>query len=271
MDVIKKARVLVVVGVVVAAVTAGATLAVTAGASTSGTTYYACLRSGKLIDVGAAAPTCPGTSQQISWNSQGSPGPTGPQGPVGQASVVNVPSASLFASPCPQPPGTTSGPSGTEAFLEVPAIQGESTDPNHLNQIDVLSWSLGVGGANAGSSCPGTHSSAGGVSADQLTIVKNVDKASPPLMVAAASGTVLSKVTLTVSKVSNGTTTDYLVYTFSNMAVTGTQWLSGGGPPEEQVTFAYSAIQVNYSPQNPDGTLGSPVVGCFNFLTQAGC
>jgi type VI secretion system secreted protein Hcp len=271
MDVKKKVRFFVVVGLVAAAAAAGATVAVAAGPSTSGSTYYACLRSGKLIDVGVAAPTCPGTSQQISWNSQGSPGATGPQGPVGQASVVNVPNASLFSNPCPQSPGVNSGPTGTQAFLDIPSIPGESTNSNHLNQIDLLSWSLGIAGGSSAASCAGSHSSAGGVSGDQLTVVKYVDKASPPIMIGAAGGSNLGKVTLTVSKVSNGTTTDYLVYTFTNTVTTGVQWLSGGGQPEEQVTFDYGAIQVNYSPQNPDGTLGSPIVACFNIVTQAGC
>ncbi len=274
MDVIKRVRLLVVVGLVAATTAAGAAVAVTAGASTSGPTYYACLRSGKLIDVGAAAPSCPGNAQQISWNAQGSPGPTGAQGPVGQASVVNVPTASLFASQCPVPPGpnpSPAGPTGTQAFLGIPSIPGESTDSNHLNQIDVLSWSLGVGGGS-GSSCPGSRSSTGqGASGDQLSIVKYVDKSSPALMLAVVEGAHLGSATLSVSRVSNGTLVDYLVYTFTDVTVTGSQWLGNGDRPEEQVTFQYAKIQVSYSQQKPDGTLASPILACFDIEAQVGC
>src|SRR3974390_453199 len=99
----KQVTLLVIAVVATAVLAVGVTAAVTAGASTGGTTYNACLKSGKLLDVGVATPTCPGGASPISWNSQGSPGPTGPQGPVGQASVVNAAAASDFASACPEP------------------------------------------------------------------------------------------------------------------------------------------------------------------------
>ena len=64
-----------------------------AGATAPGTTFYACLsKAGALSHVGTVAPSCTGTTTQISWNStgpegsqgvQGETGNTGPQGPVG--------------------------------------------------------------------------------------------------------------------------------------------------------------------------------------------
>ena len=41
-------------------------------------TYYACLKSGKLTQVGTSAPTCRSGATSISWNSQGPEGPVGP-------------------------------------------------------------------------------------------------------------------------------------------------------------------------------------------------
>jgi hypothetical protein len=64
--------------VIVSAFSAGVTSVITAGATTPNTTYYACLKAGKLTQVGTSAPTCKGTATQISWNSQGSPGPVSP-------------------------------------------------------------------------------------------------------------------------------------------------------------------------------------------------
>jgi hypothetical protein len=52
----------------------------------SGTTYYACLKGGKLTQVGTTSPTCPAGATVISWDEQGTQGvqgPTGPQGPAG--------------------------------------------------------------------------------------------------------------------------------------------------------------------------------------------
>ena len=89
---------------------AGATLpyvhlsVLSAGATATSTTYYACLaRSGLLIDVGTTAPTCPGGSTLISWGSVGPQGPagaTGPQGPAGPPG-----SAGGAVNTCSSPPG----------------------------------------------------------------------------------------------------------------------------------------------------------------------
>ncbi len=277
MKIRKQATLLVIAVVATAVVAVGVTAAVTAGASTGGTTYYACIRSGKLVDVGVAAPSCPGGASQISWNSQGSAGPTGPQGPVGQASVVNAPAASDFAAACPQPPpptsdGGTPSPSGVHAFLNIPGIPGESTDSTHTGQIDVLSWSFGMAGPTNGQGCVASHSSTGqgGVSGQQLSIVKNVDKASPMLMVSSGDGGHISSMTLSLHK---GTSSaDYLVFTFSNVAVTSVQWAhDGSGGPQEEATFEYGHLSVSYAPQNPDGTLGSRVLGCFDIDLQQSC
>ena len=99
------------VGVVVAlaatALSIGATAAIDAGASGPNVTYYACLSTtGKLSKVGTTAPTCTGTSTQISWNSQGAtgatgaPGATGAQGPAGPQGP-----AGATVNTCTSPPG----------------------------------------------------------------------------------------------------------------------------------------------------------------------
>jgi hypothetical protein len=64
-----------------------------AGASSTNTVYYACLKSGNLTKVGTKAPTCVAPATRISWNSTGPRGVVGPPGPVGlpnYAYVYNV-------------------------------------------------------------------------------------------------------------------------------------------------------------------------------------
>jgi type VI secretion system secreted protein Hcp len=271
----RQATLLVIAVVATAMLATGVTAAVTAGASTGGTTYYACLRSGKLVDVGVTAPGCPGGASQISWNSQGAAGPTGAQGPVGQASVVNVPSASLFANSCPQPPGptgsNTQSSSGAHAWLSIPGISGEATDSKHLNQIDIISWSLGVAGSTGGASCAGGHSSTGqGASGLQFSIVKSVDKSSPPLMLSAGDGGKLGSVVLNLRK--GGASQDYLSYTFNNTFVTNIQWEHGDGAiPDEEVTFQYTSLSISYTPQNSDGSYATPIQSCFDINLQQAC
>jgi hypothetical protein len=72
------------VGVVAGSLVTGVgVLAVVAAASTSPTTYYACLSKGTLTKVGTHVPSCPRGSKTISWNSVGPRGATGPKGTSG--------------------------------------------------------------------------------------------------------------------------------------------------------------------------------------------
>ena len=274
---LKKQVTLLVIAVVATAMLAvGLTAAVTAGASTGGSTYFACVKSGKLIDVGVAAPSCPGGTSQISWNSQGSPGPTGAQGPVGQASVVNVAAASAFASDCPEPPApsdpSTQPSGGINASLSIPGVtdmkNGVSTPdaPIHL-----LSWSSGVAGPGEDTSCAAGRSATGqGASGLEFSVVKDVDQSSPVLFASAASGNHYPTATLSVRK--SGASQDYLTYTFSTVFVTKVQWAhEGEGNPTEEVTFQYGKLGVSCTPQNSDGSYGTAIQTCFDINLQLAC
>jgi len=107
-----KAFVLVAVATIAGVAGAGLTAVVTAGASGSSVTYYACLSTrGGLSKVGTTAPTCTSKQSQISWGSQGPQGiqgiqgaigPQGPQGPAGptQNTCVTPPGPGLNYSGC---------------------------------------------------------------------------------------------------------------------------------------------------------------------------
>ncbi len=78
----RRGRVGVAIALAAAFLLGGATYGavVVAGASGTGTTYYACLTTSKtLIKVGTVSPAkCPTGGQVISWNSVGPQGPAGP-------------------------------------------------------------------------------------------------------------------------------------------------------------------------------------------------
>ncbi len=65
----KTLKIVLVTTVASAALTVGVTAAVTAGASGTNTTYYACLNAGLLSGVGTKVPKCGTGATQISWNS----------------------------------------------------------------------------------------------------------------------------------------------------------------------------------------------------------
>jgi type VI secretion system secreted protein Hcp len=251
--------------VLVAAV--GTTAAITAGATGTGPSYFACLKSGRLSSVGTNAPTCPSGGTQISWDAQGPPGTTGStgsQGPVGQSSVVNVPSSVA----CPTP-GAVTAANVPETYLDIPGIPGESTNPSFLNQISVLSWSLGGSGPGSSSACG--HPNASSPHGD-LTVVKSIDKASPGLMLAASQGTNLGTVTLTeVHSKGSGAGSFLLTFTFKLVVVKTISWSHDDESPKETITFEYGGLSVRYQSANPDGTLNPAVATCFDFNANNPC
>ena len=79
----KKLVMFIVVVVLLGASAAAASTTLLANTPGAHTTYYACLKSGKLTQVGSVKPACPPGSSLISWNSTGPAGPSGSDGANG--------------------------------------------------------------------------------------------------------------------------------------------------------------------------------------------
>lgn len=90
-------RVVVAAAITLSAVAVGAGV-LSAGAASS-TTYYACLKSGTLSNVGTTAPKCTSPATQISWNQTGPQGPTGAAGAAGNTilSGTGAPTSTIGA------------------------------------------------------------------------------------------------------------------------------------------------------------------------------
>ena len=72
-------------------------------------------------------------------------------------------------------------------FLKIDGIEGEATDAKHKNTIDVESWSWGETQTGVASG-RGGGAGAGKVSMQDFHFVMKVNKASPKLMLACATG-----------------------------------------------------------------------------------
>ena len=152
----------VVAGAVAAAALAVGAFALTAGATGTNATYYACLKGGTLSNVGTKTPTCTSPATEISWNQTGPAGATilsGTGAPgigVGLAGdyYIETSNHKIFgpaARVCTQLPCRTLWGSGTS--LVGPAGQGYSydtstgvvNDPGGQDE-NVLTQTLPVGG-----------------------------------------------------------------------------------------------------------------------------
>jgi type VI secretion system secreted protein Hcp len=144
-------------------------------------------------------------------------------------------------------------------FLKIDGIEGESTDSKHKGEIDLESWSWGS--TQTGSHSAGGGGGAGKVHMQDFHFVMRMNKASPKLMLACATGQHIPKAVLTMRKAGKEQQ-EYAKITLSDLLVSSYQ--TGGSAkgdiiPLEQISLNYAKIEFEYKEQKPDGTLGGAV------------
>jgi type VI secretion system secreted protein Hcp len=144
-------------------------------------------------------------------------------------------------------------------FLEIDGIDGASTASGHKGEIDILSWSWGV--ARSG---PGQPSGAGAASGkatfEDFHFVARIDKATPALFIACATGQHIKFAQLRGARVGKGKANEFLTYKLSDVSVTEIdQGDADAGAPIEQFSFDYKKIEMTFTPQLSSGKLGTPV------------
>ena len=145
----------------------------------------------------------------------------------------------------------------SEIFAKIGDIKGESLDAKHKEEIEVLSFSWGV--TNAGSAAPGGGAGAGRATFQDLSIVHNIDKATPKLLEACATGIHLKDATITHRKAGKGQQ-EYLIVKMNDVIITAvTHGGPAGQPAPETVSLAFAKIDLEYKPQRPDGTLDAGI------------
>jgi type VI secretion system secreted protein Hcp len=154
-----------------------------------------------------------------------------------------------------------------ELFLKIDGIQGESKDAKHANEIDVDAFSWGE--TNVVSHTGGGGGGAGKVAMQDFHFTKRLDKASPVLFLACASGKHFPKAVLSARKAGQGQQ-DYLVITLSDVAVSSYQvgGAESGEVGVDQTSLAFSRIVFEYRPQKPDGSLAAPVKAGWDLKTN---
>lgn len=145
-------------------------------------------------------------------------------------------------------------------FLKIGSIEGESISKGHDKEIDVLSFHWGV--SNRGTSGFSGGQGSGKCDFQDLTVTKLVDKSSPLLMQACATGQHFPKAVLSARR-AGGDQQDYLQITMTGMMISSFQQsgASQGDLPTDSFSLNFSKIEFDYWPQKADGTLGAKVHG----------
>jgi type VI secretion system secreted protein Hcp len=159
---------------------------------------------------------------------------------------------------------------GIEIFLKLDGITGESQKSGAEGWIEIFSFSNGA--SNPSSVAFGTGSGAGKVDLSSISLQKQLDSASPHLFANCCSGTHIATGKMVVRESTGGNTTQtYFEYDMTEVFIDSISWggSAGGGKPSESVSLSAKSLQVTYTPQNADGSLGSKVVKGWNVTTNS--
>ena len=144
-------------------------------------------------------------------------------------------------------------------ILEIDGIKGESIDSKYPGTLEISSFSWGE--TNTGSFSMGTGGGGGKCSMQDFHFTTQLSSASPLLMEACTTGKHIGKATLRVRK-QGGEQLVYYTWKFEDLIISSFQTGgSDGSPlPQEQVSFNFAKIEVEYKPQDDKGKLGSPTI-----------
>jgi len=147
----------------------------------------------------------------------------------------------------------------SDYLLEIDGIKGESDDSKHAGTIEISSFSWGV--TQSGTFAAGGGGGAGKASFQDVHFTSSVNKSSPLLASACATGQHIKKAVLFVRK-AGGEQQDYYTVTLSDLLISSYQ--SGGSAggdsvPVDQFSLNYAKIEFAYLPQDATGKAGSPI------------
>ena len=147
-----------------------------------------------------------------------------------------------------------------DMFLKLGDIKGESRDQAHRDEIDISEWAWGM--SQSGSMHSGTGGGAGKVNIANLSLTKPLDKSSPNLMMACASGKHYPEAKLVVRKAGGTGPVEYLVITLKEVMVASysTNAEKTGDVLYDRIALNFATVDVSYQPQKADGGKdGGPV------------
>jgi len=150
-----------------------------------------------------------------------------------------------------------------DIFAKLGNIKGESIDDKHKDEIEVYSFSWGATHPAAVSAGGGAT---GKVTFKEFSIVHPIDKASPLLMKACATGEHLKEATITQRKAGKGQQ-DFLIFKMNDVIITSVTEASGS-PDSETVTLTFAKVAVEYKPQKADGSLDAGVHFKYDLKTN---
>jgi type VI secretion system secreted protein Hcp len=153
----------------------------------------------------------------------------------------------------------TATATGDAYFLKLDGIPGESLDAQHAGEIAVESWSWGASNPPAGGGAGG-GGGAGKVQMHALVFTAPISSATPKLLQACASGQHVRSAVLSARRPGAGQH-EFFVITLSDVLVTSYDVATREDGPGviDRGSLQFGKVEIEYRPQAPDGSAGTPV------------
>jgi type VI secretion system secreted protein Hcp len=149
-------------------------------------------------------------------------------------------------------------------FLKIEGIPGEAADHKHKDEINLLSFSFGA--SQHGTMAFGGGGGAGKVQMQDFHFMMNVNKASPKLFLACATGEHIKSALLTCRKAGKEQQ-EYLKVKFSDLLVSSYQTNGDGNSnhlPTDAISLNFSKIEWDYKIQDEKGQLKPGAVAGYD-------
>lgn len=149
-----------------------------------------------------------------------------------------------------------------DMFLKIDGIDGEAMDPGHENEIQVESFSFGESQFGTVRGASGGGGGAGKVQVQDIHFVTKLDKSTPILMLACATGEHIKEAVLTCRKAGDatgGARFEYLKVCFVDILVSSYQTGGSAGDvvPTDQISLNFAKIEMTYTYQDQTGKPGT--------------
>jgi type VI secretion system secreted protein Hcp len=148
-----------------------------------------------------------------------------------------------------------------EFFLKIPGINGESQAQAYPGWIQIDSFTESFVNSTASRGGAGAGGARERTSCQDLHLSKMLDKTSAELAMAVATGHTYSPVLLAAVRTSGDRPVEFLRFTLSNVIISSVAFAGDTGTSAriETLVLRPTRVEVQYTPQNADGSVGATI------------